>query len=172
VQNTFRYGDPLARTATIHYLSAMNGLGAPLFGTYTVDNPLSHVFLSVPNRIVESFWYQSGWNRSHWSWEVNVAITIAFACALIGLVGRAVEPRTLFSLGALSIAALLSVWVVSFQTGTYQARYAFFGLVAICGLAALGLERWRLPIRFLLPLAGLLGTVVAIQQDVLAVHWT
>ena len=46
------------------------------------------------------------------------------------------------------------------------------GLVAICGLAALGLERWRLPVRFLLPLAGLIGTVVAIQQDVLAVHWT
>jgi len=27
-------------------------------------------------------------------------------------------------------------------------------------------------VRFLLPLAGLIGTVVAIQQDVLAVHWT
>jgi hypothetical protein len=122
--------------------------------------------------MVESFWYLSGWNRSHWSWEVNVAITIAFVCALIGLVGRHVEPHTIISLGALSTAALLSVWVVSFQTGTYQARYAYFGLVAICGLAALGLERWRLLVRFLLPLAGLIGTVLAIQQDVLAVHWT
>lgn len=172
VQNTVRYGDPLAHTATIRYLAKLNGLGAGFFGTYKVVDPLKHVFVSVPNRIVQSFWYQSGWNRSHWPWDVNVAITIAFACALTGLIGRHVEPRTLFSLGALAIAALLSVWGVSFQTGTYQARYAYFGLVAICGLAALGLERWPLPIRFLLPLAGLVGTAVAIQQDVLAVHWT
>ena len=171
VQNTVRYGDPLASTATLRYLTKMNGLGGG-FGAYIVGDPLRHVFVSVPNRIVESFWYQSGWNRSHWPWEVNVVITIGFACALMGLVGRHVEPHTLISLGALSIAALLSVWVVSFQTGTYQARYAYFGLVAICGLAALGLERWRLPVRFLLPLAGLVGTAVAIQQDVLAVHWT
>ncbi len=172
VQNTVRYGDPLASTATIRYLTKLNGLGAGLSGVYVVGDPLRHVFVSVPNRIVESFWYQSGWNRSHWPWEVNVAITIGFACALIGLVGRHVERHTLFTLGALSIAALLAVWAVSFQTGTYQARYAYFGLVAICGLAALGLERWRLPVRFLLPLAGLIGTAVAIQQDVLAVHWT
>jgi 4-amino-4-deoxy-L-arabinose transferase-like glycosyltransferase len=172
IQNTVRYGDPLAGTATIRYLTKLNGLGASLAGTYVVGNPLRHVFVSVPNRIVETFWYQSGWNRSHWSWQVNVAITLAFVCALIGLVGRHVERRTLFTLGALSTAALLSVWVVSFQTGTYQARYGYFGLVAIFGLAALGLERWRLPVRFLLPLAGLIGTVVAIQHDVLAVHWT
>ena len=171
VQNTVRYGDPLASTATIRYLTTMIGLGV-LYGHYTVGDPLTHVLVSVPNRIVESFWYQSGWNRFHWSWEVNLAITIAFVCALLGLIGRHVEPRTLFGLGVLSTAALLSVWVVSFQTGSYQARYAYVGLVAICGLAALGLERWRLPVRFLLPLAGLIGTVVAIQQDVLAVHWT
>jgi len=172
VQNTVRYGDPLASTATIRYLTKLNGLGGAWGGPYTVGDPLRHVFVSVPNRIVESFWYQSGSNQFHWSWEVNVAITIAFVCALIGLIGRHVEPHTLFSLGALSITALLSVWVVSFQTNDYQARYAYFGLVAICGLAALGLERWRLLVRFLLPLAGLIGTVVAIQQDVLAVHWT
>ena len=172
VQNTVRYGDPLASSATIRYLTKLNGLGGGLSGRYVLGDPLRHVFVSVPNRLLESFWYQSGWNRSHWSWEVNVAITIAFVCTLIGLIGRRVEPHMLFSLGALSIAALLSVWLVSFQTGTYQARYAYFGLVATCGLAALGLERWRLLVRFLLPLAGLIGTVVAIQQDVLAVHWT
>ncbi len=172
VQNTVRYGDPLAHTATIRYLAKMDALGGGHLGVYTVSDPLRHVFVSVPSRIVKTFWYQSGWNTFHWPWEVNVAITLAFACALIGLVGRHVEPRTLLGLGALSIAALLSVWAVSFQTGTYQARYAYFGLVAICGLAALGLERWRLPVRFLLPLAGLVGTVVALHQDVLAVHWT
>lgn len=172
IQNTVRYGDPLAGTATIRYLTKLNGLGGGFSGAYRVGDPLRHIFVSVPNRIVESFWYQSGWNRSHWSSEVNVAITLAFVCALIGLVGRHVERRTLFSLAALSTAALLSVWVVSFQTGTYQARYGYFGLVAICGLAALGLERWRLSVRFLLPLAGLIGTIVAIQHDVLAVHWT
>jgi hypothetical protein len=177
IQNTVRYGDPLAHAATIRYLAKMDALGGKIrlgdFNVvYTVADPLRHVFMSVPARIAQTFWYQSGWNTFHWSWQVNVAVTIAFACALIGLFGRHVEPHTLFSLGTLSIAALLSVWAVSFQTGTYQARYAYFGLVAICGLAALGLERWRLPVRFLLPLAGLVGTVVALQQNVLAYHWT
>ena len=145
---------------------------AAFAGAYTVGNPLRHVFVSVPDRLLESFWYQSGSNQSHWSWQVNVAITLVFACALIGLVGRHVERRALFSLAALSIAALLSIWVVSFQTGTYQARYGYFGLVAIFGLAALGLERWRLPVRFFLPSLGWSGRLWPMQHDVLAVHWT
>jgi hypothetical protein len=45
------------------------------------------------------------------------------------------------------------------------------GLAAIAALAALGVERWRLPVRFVLPAMGLIGTLVAIQQNVLAVHW-
>ena len=189
IQNTVRYGDPLARAATVRYLTKTDGLGviwsraaviaflksgarhvtAPV---YAVADPLRHVLVSVPNRIVETFWYQSGWNFFSWPWPINLAITLAFSGAIFGLVGRHVRSRTLVTLGALSVAALLSVWVVSFQTGTYEARYAYVGLTAMCGLAALGLERWSVPVRFLLPLAGLVGTLVAIQQDVIAVHWT
>jgi hypothetical protein len=47
--------------------------------------------------------------------------------------------------------ALLSVWGAAFQTFSFQARYALFGLPAIAGLAALGLETWKLPVRFVLP---------------------
>jgi hypothetical protein len=171
IQNTVRYGDPLALTASTRYLSQLDALGGGYFG-YIVGNPLRHVFVSVPNRIVESFWYQSGWNGFSWPWPVNLIITLAFALALIGLIGRNVERRILLTLSAVSITALLAVWVASFETGSYEARYAYVGLTAICGLAALGLERWRLPVRFLLPLAGLIGIVIAVQQDVLAVHWT
>lgn len=64
------------------------------------------------------------------------------------------------------------MWIVAFQTSTYQARYAYAGLAAIAALAALGVERWRLAMRFIVPAAGLVGTIVAVQQNVLAVHWT
>jgi hypothetical protein len=73
---------------------------------------------------------------------------------------------------AIVFAAFLSIWFVAFQTATYQARLAFVGLAALAVLAALGLERWRLPVRFLLPAMGLIGTLIAIQQDVLAIHWS
>jgi ABC-type arginine transport system permease subunit len=74
-------------------------------------------------------------------------------------------------LWTITAAGLLSVWIVAFQTSTYEARYVFVGLAAIAALAALGLERWKLPFRFVLPAMGLIGTLVAIQQNVLAVHW-
>lgn len=171
IQNTVRYGDPLALTASTRYLSEIDALGGGYLG-YIVGNPVRHVLVSVPNRLVESFWYQSGWNGFGWPWSVNAIITVGFALAVVGLIGRKVDRRILLTLSALSIAALLAVWVASFETGSYEARYAYAGLVAISGLAALGLERWRLPVRFVLPLAGLIGTVLAVQQDVLAVHWT
>ena len=71
----------------------------------------------------------------------------------------------------IAVTGLLSVWLIATQTATYEARYAFVGLAAIAALAALGLERWRLPVRFVLPAMGLCGTVIAIQVNVLSVHW-
>jgi hypothetical protein len=172
IQNTVRYGDPLARTETTRYLILMGGLGMPIGVPYRVPDPFELVFIKVPGRIVESFWYQSGWNQFHWSLSVDLVITAALGVALLGLIHQRVARRTLVTLWAISLSGLLCVWIVAFQTSTYQARYAYVGLTAICGLAALGLERWRLPVRFVLPVAGLLGTLVAIQNDVLAVHWT
>jgi hypothetical protein len=78
----------------------------------------------------------------------------------------------LIALFAIVVAGFLSVWVVATQTSTYEARYVFVGLSAIAALVALGLERWKLPVRFVLPTMGLIGTLVEIQQNVLAVHWS
>ncbi len=78
----------------------------------------------------------------------------------------------LVTLWLITLAGIAAVWGAAFQTATYQARLTFVGLAALAALAALGLERWKLPIRFLLPVMGLCGTLVAIQQNVLAVHWS
>jgi dolichyl-phosphate-mannose-protein mannosyltransferase len=171
IQNTVRYGDPLARTASARYLSLVDGLGTAFGQPYRVTDPLGLVFGHVPRHIVETFWYQSGWGQFDWSLAVDLVITAAFALALLGLIHRRIARTTLATLAMVSLLSLLCVWVVAFQTATYQARYVFVGLAAICGLAALGLERWRVPVRFVLPMAGLIGTLVAIQQDVLSVHW-
>jgi hypothetical protein len=71
----------------------------------------------------------------------------------------------------LALAGFVSVWIVAFQTATYEARLALTGLPALAGLAALGVERWKLPVRFLLPFTGLVGLLVAMYDDVLAVNW-
>jgi hypothetical protein len=93
-------------------------------------------------------------------------------CALAGLIGSHLPQRALTLVAVVAAAGFLSVWLVAFQTATYEARLAFTALPAIACLAALGLERWKLPVRFVLPAMGLIGTVVAIQRDVLAVNWT
>lgn len=172
VQNTVRYGDPLARTASARYLSVVGGLGTAFGQPYRVTDPLRLVFVDVPDRIVRSFWYQSGWNQFRWSLPVDLAITAVFAVALLGLIGRDISRSILLTLWSIFISSFLCVWIISFQTHTYEARYAYVGLVAIIGLAALGLERWKVGVRFLIPLAGLVGTVAALQLDVLSVHWT
>lgn len=172
IQNTYRYGDPLAGRATRSYLIKLGGIGTVNGHPYSVGDPLDLVFVQVPRELGRTFWYQSGWYQFHWSWPENLIFTVVFGCALLGLVRRHVKWQTLMTLAVISGAALLSVWGVAFQTNSYTARYAFVGLAAIAGLFALGVERWKLPFRFVLPAMGLIGSIVAIQVDVLAVHWT
>ena len=171
VQNTVRYGDPLAQKASAHYLAQTGGLGTFYGLPYRVKDPVALVFVQVPERIIKSFWYQSDWNSFHWPVLVSVAFVLVSVPALAGVIGSKVAPRILIALTAFVVSGLLSVWFVAFQTATYEAKYAFVALVAMAGLAALGLERWRLPVRLVLPAIGLCGTVIAIQQNVLAVHW-
>ena len=171
IQNTVRYGDPLARAASVRYLIQVGGLGTFLT-PYVVRNPLTLIFVHVPQRIFDTFWYQSGWGQFHWSWPPDLVFSSVLLLALAGLIGRHLDRRALAILWTITGAGLLSVWIVAFQTSTYEGRYVFVGLAAIASLAALGLERWRLPVRFILPATGLVGTVVAIQQNVLAVHWS
>ena len=170
VQNTVRYGDPLARTASARYLAQVGGLGTA-FTPYRPGNLLSLIFDSVPARIGNTFWYQSGWGQFHWPWPVNVVFWVVLAGSLAGLVHRHVHRNVLIALLAIAVAGFLSVWLVATQTSTYEARYVFVGLTAIAALAALGVERWKLPVRFILPAMGLIGTLVEIQQNVLAIHW-
>jgi hypothetical protein len=171
IQNALRYGDALARDTTSHYLSKIGGLGLPAGQPYVIGNPFTFLFIHVPYRILQTFWYLSDWNQFHWSWEVNAVLTLVFLATLLGLFRHGVDRRVLFTLAVISVAGFLSVYGVALQS-YYQARYAFVGLAAIAGLVALGVERWRVPVRFLLPAMGLVGTLVAVQIDVLAIHWT
>ena len=171
VQNTVRYGDPLARSDSARYLSQIGGLGTYPGQLVRVSDPLGLFFVHVPVTILHSFWYQSGWNQFFWPWPVNLAFSLVLAAALVGLVRRHIHHNALVALWTIGIAGFLSVWLVATQTTTYEARYAFVGLAALAVLAALGVERWRLPVRFLLPTFGLIGTIVAIQLNVLDVHW-
>jgi hypothetical protein len=172
IQNIYRYGDPLARSATRNYLIKLGGIGTIQGRPYSVSDPLELVFVQVPREIGRTFWYQSGWYQFHWSWPVNVTVTVVFVCALLGLVHRRIAPHVLATLTLIAVVALATVWGVAFQTNSYTARYALVGLPAIAALFALGVERWKLPVRLVLPAIGLVGTIVAINVDVLSVHWT
>jgi len=171
IQNTVRYGDPLARTATSRYLSWSGGLGT-FFGPYRVTDPLNLVFWHVPQRIMQTFWYESGWGQFTWKMPVYVAITVVVLIVLVDIYGQKIPRDVLITLATLSVAALLSVWIVAMQAPTYKGRYALVGCVGLAGLIAFALQRWKLPVRFLLPAAGVVGTCIAIQSNVLAVHWT
>jgi 4-amino-4-deoxy-L-arabinose transferase-like glycosyltransferase len=172
IQNWVRYGDPLARHATTTYLLQIGGLGTYLGEPYVVRDPITFVLYYVPRKMFSYFWYASGWNQFSWSLSVGIAITCVVGVALLGLIRRSIEKWVLITLGAISVLAFSCVWFVAFQTSTYQTRYALVGLGAMAVLVALALERWRLPIRWLLPCAGLIGSLVAFHQDVLGVHWT
>jgi hypothetical protein len=124
----------------------------------------------VPQRIFTHFWFATAvrW----WPLWISLLFWVLLAASVAGLVGRRVSRTALVPLVCIALAALVSVWIVAFQTETYEPRYALVGIAAIAGLAALGSERWILPLRFLLPVMGLVGTIVTIQHDVFAVHWT
>jgi 4-amino-4-deoxy-L-arabinose transferase-like glycosyltransferase len=172
IQNTVRYGDPLARTATSRYLAFSGGLGSFFFGPYRLTDPLGLVFWHVPQTIVRTFWYESGWDQFYWPMPVAVVLTMIVLIVLFGIRGQKIPRDVLITLGTLSAAALLCVWIAATQTPMYKGRYALVGCVGIAGLIAFALQRWKLPVRFLLPAAGVVGTCVAIQSNVLSVHWT
>ena len=172
IQNTVRYGDPLASTASTRYLAQVGGLGTYVGLPYKVEHPLTLVFVEVPRRVINAFWYQSGWNQFHWAWPVNLLFWLVLTAALTGLIHRGIDRGVIVALTTIAIAGFLSVWILAFQTATYEPRYALVGVAAIAALASLGSERWRLSVRLLLPAMGLCGTLIAIQGNVLAVHWS
>jgi hypothetical protein len=138
-----------------------------------VTDPAKYILIDVPATFLHIFWYGSDWGEIfRWPWPVGLLFWLVLACALLGLIGRHISPGILLVLGTLTVTGFVSVWIVAFQTATYDPRLAFAGVPALACLAALGLERWRLAVRFLFPLLLLGGTIFAIQTNVLAVHWS
>lgn len=170
VQNTVRYGEPLAFGASSKYLAEIDALGT--IGPYRVTAPFRLVFDEVPQRVVQSIWYSSGWGQYRWADGTPWVITFLLLALLLGLLGKHIRRDVLIVLAVLVVLSLLCVWFVAFGTATYEGRYAIVGLCAFAILLALALERWPVWIRFLVPVAGLIGTVYALQTDVLSVHWT
>ena len=72
IQNTVRYGDPLAFRATKRYQTRINGLGNFNGQPYVVHDPLKYVFVKVPQQLVHSLWFQSGWGQFVWPSWVNL----------------------------------------------------------------------------------------------------
>ena len=106
---------------------------------------------------------------------MNLIFWVVFAWALYGLLQHVEEgllQQPILFLGILAALSLLGVWIVAFQTATYEARLAFVGLSAFACLASLGLERLRLSVRLVFPALCFFGTIYAINHDVLSVHWT
>jgi hypothetical protein len=136
------------------------------------------IFVDVPQNIYHTFWYDSGWNQFRWSSPTYIVFWMALLFAIAGLTIARRRPcpsisKQVLILAALAVGALSAIWTTSFQTTTFEARFAFTGLPAIACLAALGLERWNVPvpIRFVGPVIGLVGTVIAIHHDILSVGW-
>jgi Dolichyl-phosphate-mannose-protein mannosyltransferase len=183
VQNQVRYGDPLAARASNDYLEPIGGLGLHLVNGRLVLGPgernlFGLLLIDVPRNVYHSFWYDSGWNQFKWSSPAYIAFWAALLFAIAGLAVARQRPqrsiaRPVLVLITLAVTALSAVWITSFQTTTFEARLAFTGLPAIGCLAALGLERWKapVPLRFIGPVIGVVGTVFAIQHDILNVNW-
>jgi 4-amino-4-deoxy-L-arabinose transferase-like glycosyltransferase len=171
IQNQVRYGDPLAAKATRDHLRE---IFPPLLEH---DAFFRQAFVNLPRGTWSSFWYSSGWNQYHWRDHVYWPLWVVLASGLLGLVWPRLRrppqwlPLGVRSLALLALMSLSTIWVLGLQTSQTQARVAFMGLPAIATLWAMGLERWRCPVvlRFVLPLLGLAGTVVALQRDVLQV---
>jgi dolichyl-phosphate-mannose-protein mannosyltransferase len=175
-RNVVTYGDPLASSAAKEFLYEhvpLNIRGGDPF--------LESVFVTIPWRLFETTFYVSGWNHPRFTWPgwVHLLFWVLALGALAGLLrSRRATPSAaspapvLLILGLLLLGALGSVWAVGLQINDIQGRHAFGGLAAFGCLAAVGLERLRLPVaaRFTLPVAGLVGTAVAIHQDVWSIY--
>ena len=120
VQNAYRYGSPLVSSASERYLAKVGGLGTP-GNTYTVTDPFKYIIVDVPSRFLYIFWYGSGWGaRFHWPWVVGAVFWLVLAISLFGLISRNISPGILVVLGVLTLTGFLSVWIVAFETSTYD----------------------------------------------------
>ena len=64
-------------------------------------------------RILEGFWYQSGWNQFQWPWPVNLVFSLVLAGASQDLLHRHVDRNGYSSLSGFAVAGFVSVWVIA-----------------------------------------------------------
>jgi hypothetical protein len=166
--NWAKYGDPLARAAANRYLIPIGGLGT-LGAPYHVEHPAHLVFVDVPLLVIRRYWYASGWLQFVWPTSRSIVFWVLLAGMLLGI--RHFD-QAMAVLAAIAVAGFACVWLVGFQTATYAPRLALPGLPALAILAAFGTERWPAVTRFALPLAGLIGVLVALHSDVFGVNWS
>jgi len=171
ISNWVRYGDPLASRESSAYLVHVSGLGTGVNVPYVVTDPARLVFYDVGRKLIATFWYNSWWGEVSWPMPINLLITCGVIAVLLGLLGQSLSRRPLALLGVIAVLSFACVWVVAFQTASYSARLALVGVSALGTLVALGLQRWSLPVRWLLPLAELTGVFVALRYDILGTHW-
>jgi 4-amino-4-deoxy-L-arabinose transferase-like glycosyltransferase len=153
--NWVHYGDPLAQTATAHYLASDGALGTLHGRPYVVSDPLWLVFDSVPRTVARTVFYESGWSTFHWSAWLGLVVAVVIGGVLVvGMKVSLADRRQVAILATTVILGLLSVWLIAFQTSTDSARFALMSIGAFAILLALALERWRLPVRFVLPLGS------------------
>jgi 4-amino-4-deoxy-L-arabinose transferase-like glycosyltransferase len=166
---THWYGDPVAANANHDHYAEV----AP----FLVDGAGSAraLFVELPKTFWDSYWYRSGWNQLQWSAWAVVPFWSLLAAGLAGLARRgqhSTPTGTFPTLAVLTLGGPAAVFALATTTNTAQGRIAFVSLVAVATLYALGVERLRVPVwaRFALPLAGLVGTAVAIRQDVFVLY--
>lgn len=164
ISNQIRYGDPIASKASVDYFRTW--IPALVLQIHTTD----WLVKAVGSGFLTSFWYTSGWNQFRWKAVTYIPF---WGLAILGALGNArrrhEEKGTIVC--ALSFAAAASsVWVLAWNTTQFQARLAFPGLAAFSSVIVIGWQRWRAPqwMAFVLPLIGVIGTVYAINADILA----
>jgi peptidoglycan/LPS O-acetylase OafA/YrhL len=174
IRNTSLYGDPLAATASEDHLRTV------LPWAFADEPLLERTFVTHPQTLWEEFWYRS--QQFKWSWWAYLPFWLLAAGGVVALVRdrRGWTPHPFFGravvvLALLAIGGFATIWTVGGAAATAgggQGRYTFIGLPAFACLIALGFERLRapLPARFLLPVLGFLGTLVAIRHDVLDIY--
>jgi hypothetical protein len=176
VRNNIWYGDPLASTASKEHLR-LNAF-AQRFEP-PPESAVEKIFSSVPETLLNSFFYISGWSQWRWSLRAHAPYWLLTLASFAGFLPRAgrqrMEPgvrHAVLVLAALLVGAFSSLWFVGLLNTalptTIQGRLAFSGLAALGCLVALGVERLGVPVvaRFTLPFLGLAGTLIALRQDV------
>jgi len=180
LHNTREYGDPLAREATRAYLDQLVPsliVPVPWFDT-------ERFLYFVPQSLVETSWYNAGWNQLFAPFAVNLVLALVAAIAVFGglrafAAGRAcvlwpLDRRVGLLLGGVLAAGLAAVLIVTKDTTQAQGRVMYIGMSAFATVAVLGLaegiggsDRARLFGLLLFPTLLLLLNVYALTHFVI-----